>query len=148
MMFQPRSPRLGAPALVVLLTAGLALAAGGPAFQLVVNPQVHASSLDRDFVAKAFLKRASRWPDGTFIHPVDLGFESRTREAFTEDVFGRGVNAVRNTWLQAIFDGTGVPPPELASDEAVLEYVRTHPGAIGYVSASAKTDGVRTVTLR
>ena len=38
--------------------------------------------------------------------------------------------------------------PELASDEAVLAYVREHRGAVGYVSASAETSSVKVLELR
>jgi hypothetical protein len=39
-----------------------------------------------------------------------------------------------------------VPPEELPSDAAVLEYVRTHRGAIGYVE-SQPGDGVKTLRV-
>jgi hypothetical protein len=39
-------------------------------------------------------------------------------------------------WRQQIFSGRNVPPVEKASDSEVLEFVRSNPGAIGYVSSS------------
>jgi hypothetical protein len=41
-----------------------------------------------------------------------------------------------------------LPPPELDSDEAVVRYVLKHRGAIGYVSASAKLERAKTVSVQ
>jgi ABC-type phosphate transport system substrate-binding protein len=34
------------------------------------------------------------------------------------------------------------------SDQEVLDFVRTNPGAVGYVSASAATGGVKVLTIQ
>jgi hypothetical protein len=60
----------------------------------------------------------------------------------------RSPAAVRNYWQQRIFTGRGVPPPELATDDAVLAYVREHRGAVGYGSTSAETGSVKVLELR
>jgi hypothetical protein len=117
-------------------------------FRLVVNAEGAGEPLDRAFVADAFLKKVTRWPDGTPIRAVDLRFEAPARQEFSEQVLQRSPAAVRNYWQQRIFTGRGVPPPELASDEAVLAYVREHVGAVGYVSARAETGSVRVLELR
>lgn len=117
-------------------------------FRVVVNAQSAAETLDRAFIADAFLKKVTRWPDGEAIRAVDLRFEAPTRQEFSEQVLQRSPAAVRSYWQQRIFTGRGVPPPELASDEAVLAYVREHRGAVGYVSARAETSSVRVLELR
>ena len=43
------------------------------------------------------------------------------------------------------FSGRDVPPPELESDEAVVNYVLEHRGAVGYVSGAAKVRGAKVV---
>jgi ABC-type phosphate transport system substrate-binding protein len=123
--------------------------AGEPdGFRLVVNPESPATQVDRAFVADAFLKKVTRWPDGEAIRAVDQRFEAPARHSFCRDVLRRSLAAIRHYWQQRIFTGRGVPPPELASDEAVLDYVRQHRGAVGYVSASAETRSVKVIELR
>ena len=51
------------------------------------------------------------------------------------------ISAVESYWQQQIFAGKEVPPAAKPSDEEVLAYVRSTPGAIGYVSAGASTTG-------
>jgi hypothetical protein len=50
-------------------------------------------------------------------------------------------------WQQQIFSGRGVPPLELSTETAVVEYVRAHPGAVGYVSAGADIRGLKVVEV-
>lgn len=128
--------------------ANSALADEPAGFRLVVNAESAAEPLDRAFVADAFLKKVTRWPNGEAIRAVDLRFDAPTRLEFSEQVLRRSPAAVRNYWQQRIFTGRGVPPPELASDEAVLAYVREHRGAVGYVSAQAETGSVKVVQVR
>lgn len=116
-------------------------------FVMVVHPSNPERSQSREFLADAFLKRTTRWPNGEAIKPVDLRADSRVRKAFSEGVLKRSVAAVRSYWQQRIFSGRGVPPPELESDEAVLRYVATHPGAVGYVSAEANLEKVKLLSV-
>lgn len=111
-------------------------------FVVVAHPGVAMQRVEASFVARAFLKRNTRWPDGTPIRPVDLRPDSSLRRLFSREIIGRSVSAVRNHWQQAIFTGRDLPPPELDSEAQVLEYVRTTPGAIGYVSPGAQMSGV------
>ena len=122
-----------------------AVAADRAGFRIVAHPSNGSSRLSREFLTRAFLKKVTRWGDGEAIRPVDLPPGSGTRRAFSESVLNRSVAAVRAYWQQRIFSGRDVPPPELASDDEVLSYVRKTPGAIGYVSAAASTAEVRVI---
>jgi ABC-type phosphate transport system substrate-binding protein len=122
-------------------------AAGSRPYKVIVDPRNPSRALPRRFLAEAFLKKVAEWPDGEAIHPVDLGRDSTTRNAFVEDVLERTTNAVRNYWQQMIFSGRGVPPPELESDDAVVRYVARHRGAIGYVSAHADVSDAKVVSI-
>ena len=50
-------------------------------------------------------------------------------------------------WQCLILRGREVPPPEVSSDEEVIAFVKSRPGAIGYVSSAARLDGVKEVSL-
>lgn len=144
--------RWPAVVLALLLAAGMpgrfaGAQASGP-FRVIVHPAVEVRSVERAFLSRAFLKKSTRWPDGTLIRPVDQLPGSRTRNAFTRAVHDRSIPAVRNYWQQAIFAGTEVPPPELNDDAAVIAYVLSHPGAIGYVSPDAELGGAAVIELR
>jgi hypothetical protein len=95
----------------------------------------------------AFLKRIRHWPDGPVIQPVDLPPAAAERASFSREVLGRSVAAVRAYWQQRIFSGRDVPPPELANDERVVEYVVTHRDAVGYVSGVTPLAGAKSVSV-
>jgi len=133
----------------------LALAAGPassaeptrPPYILIVHPGSRPAALDRKFLSEVFLRRTTRWPDDTPILPVDLAPDARARARFSQDVLARSVASVRSYWQQRIFSGQGLPPPELGDDDAVVSYVLSHPGAIGYVSSGTPLNGAMLVEV-
>jgi ABC-type phosphate transport system substrate-binding protein len=133
-----------------IAVGGLMLAVSASAaegFKVVVNEARGVSSLTKAEVSAMLLKKTTEWGDGTPVTPVDQPAASPVRKTFSSRIHGREAAAVKSYWQQQIFAGRGVPPVEMASDEEVLAYVRSHPGAIGYVSDSAGTDGVKVVTV-
>jgi ABC-type phosphate transport system substrate-binding protein len=117
-------------------------------YRVVVNPKNPLLSVDREFVAQSFLKKVTTWGHGGVIRPVDLALDSPVRRKFSEEVLRRSVSAVRSYWLQIVFAGRGVPPPELGSDDEVVRYVLREPGAIGYVSNRADVRGARVLVVQ
>jgi ABC-type phosphate transport system substrate-binding protein len=123
-------------------------AAGVSAFQVIVHPSNPLSVISQELLMQAFFKRTTRWSDGELIRPVDLRPDAVARRAFSDRVLKRSVVAVRSYWQQRIFSGRQLPPPELDSDAAVLRFVQSSPGAIGYVSANAKLSEVKLIPVR
>jgi ABC-type phosphate transport system substrate-binding protein len=138
--------RVSAGAVIAWLLLCVA-AAAADSYKVVVNSANPVTSLEPREVSALFLRRTSRWSDGNPVLPVD-GPDSPARESFSKDVHGRKTAAVKSYWLQVIFSGRGVPPPEKASDKDVIAYVKAHPGAIGYVSAATATDDVKLLTVQ
>lgn len=144
----PARSRLGR-AYVLAAACALLVAADAPApYLVIVHPENEVGEVERAFLARAFLKRVTRWPDGVLIRPVDQAADAPVRRRFVEDVLGRSVAAVRNAWQQAIFSGRDVPPPELADEGAVVDFVLRNRGAVAYVSPGADLRGARTVRVR
>jgi len=136
---------MAALAAAALSTAPLLARADGHAFKVVVNESCPAQALTRDQVSRLFLGKVAEWRSGVRAVPIDQPEGSPVREAFTRAVHRRSVSAVKLLWQQAIFSGRGLPPIEVNGDAAVLWHVKNHPGAIGYVSATTRTDGVLVV---
>jgi len=139
--------RIAGLILVILAARSVAADRHPPAFVVIVHPGSRVTRVDRRFLAEIFLRRATRWQDDTPIQPVDLGPDAPARARFTQDVLSRSVASVRSYWQQRIFSGQGLPPPELASDAAVVSFVSSHRGAIGYVAPGAPVSGVTIVDV-
>jgi ABC-type phosphate transport system substrate-binding protein len=137
-----------ATALALTLTAPARGSAPPAPYLVIVHKDRPETSLDRRFLSRVFLKKATTWDDGQGVHPVDQASDARVRQRFSEEVIGRSVAAVRNYWQQLIFTGRGVPPPELDSDDAVVRFVTRHPGAVGYVSGDANLLNAKVIGVR
>ena len=122
--------------------------ASGQGFKIVVNQANSSETISKQQLENIFMKRAGTWSNGQPALPVDQGASSSTRYGFSMVIFGRDVNAIKSHWQRQIFSGRGVPPPEKASDEEVLAFVRANPGAIGYVSSdTAVGSGVKVLDI-
>jgi ABC-type phosphate transport system substrate-binding protein len=135
---------------LVLVAVGLGAAgaarADDAAFLVIVHPDNPVAAVDRGFLRDVFLKKATSWRHGPGARPVDLP-PGRPREQFTKSVLKKSRSQLRSYWNQQIFSGKGVPPPEAESVAAAIAFVRTHPGAIGYVPAGTDTGGARVVRI-
>lgn len=130
-------------AATVLIT-GTAQAAS---YKVVVNNSVSVNSLSKKAASDLFLKKTTKWENGSAVAPVDQLESSNAREGFSKAVHGKTAAAVKSYWNQQIFSGRDVPPVEKKSDAEVLSFVRSNPGAIGYVSEAASVEGVRVVSI-
>ncbi len=131
---------------VALIGAGRDASAAAT-FRVIVHPQVKGSQIPRGVLSAIFLKQALKWGDGSAVVPVDQSVQSAVRRAFSTDVLKQGIVEVQVYWQRKITAGQ-VPPPVKTSDEEVVAFVASTPGAIGYVSSSATLPGtVREVTV-
>lgn len=135
-------------AALALLMVSATVSGDGRTYVVIVNPNNASSSVDREFLADAFLKKTTTWPNGEVIHPVDLPASSRVRRDFSDEVLYRSISEVKGYWQQRIFSGRDVPPPELDNDDEVIAYVLKYGGAVGYVSVSAKLNGAKIISVR
>lgn len=117
-------------------------------FKVIVNSTNPISDISAAALGKIFLKETAGFPGGGAATPVDQAKASPVRAAFSKRVIGRPVNAVDTYWQQQIFSGKEVPPAAKASDDDVIAFVKSTPGAVGYVSAGASTAGVKVVEVK
>jgi len=114
---------------------------------VIVNSSNPVSTLSRQEASALFLKKKPKWQSGDAVMPVDLPEDAATRDAFSREVLGKPTTAVKAFWQQMIFSGRNVPPPERRTDDDVIAYVRSTPGAIGYISGAGPVWGVKVVSI-
>ncbi len=117
-------------------------------FKVIVNASNPVESLSVVAVSDLFLKRTTRWSNGSPVAPVDLPATSALREEFSREVLGRSAFAVEAYWNKLIYSGQAVPPLTKHSEAEVMAYVKDNPGAVAYVSAGTPlVAGVKALTL-
>ena len=130
-----------------ILSGGLLFAQKNSDYKIIINKNNSQTEISKDDVSKIFLKKITKWDDGNKIKPVDLVEKSSVRKKFSKDIHDKDVSAIKAYWQKKIFSGKGVPPPEKSSDKDVVSYVKSNPGAIGYVAAKTKTSGVKEIEV-
>jgi len=117
-------------------------------FKVIVHPTNAINVVDRGFLRAAFLKTAIRWGhDKRSLRPIDLPKEHPVRDQFTNDILAKTPAQIRTYWIQRIFSGTAVPPPEAESISAAVAYVLANPGAVAYIPATADAGGTKVVRV-
>lgn len=117
------------------------------AYKIVGHPTGAAASITKKDVSRFFLKKTTRWGDGTQVVVVDNAPSSQVREAFSLEILGKKVSNIETYWLQQVFSGRAVPPEVRNSDAEIVEFIRSQPGAIGYVSADTPVDGLTVIEI-
>jgi len=117
-------------------------------FVVIVNAFNPFVTIKADDLSRIFLKKTATWSNGQAAQPVDQPEGSNLRRRFTSRVLNRDTGSVKSYWQQQVFSGKAVPPPTLDTDAAVLEFVRQHPYAVGYISTSTPlTNEVRVIAV-
>ncbi len=107
-------------------------------FKVIVNASVAGAKIPRKLLGDVFLRKVTRWGDGSAIEPVDQSSASAIRESFSRQVLGQPVAAlVQSYWAKEITSGRSRPPVVKGSDEEVIKFVAATKGGIGYVAADA-----------
>jgi len=133
-------------AVALLAAPGVSTAAG---FKLIVNAEQRSERISKDDASRIFLKKMTRWSDGTEIRVVQPKGDTAVRGAFDKAVHDRSPAAIRTYWAQMVFSGRDVPPVERANDEAIVDFVKQNRGAIGVVSEGASLPGgVKAIDLK
>jgi ABC-type phosphate transport system substrate-binding protein len=99
-------------------------------------------ALDKNALARIFLRKTLLWASGETIRPVNLSAAHPMRRLFSERVAGLDPEELEDYWNDQYFHGI-FPPYAVASEEAAIRYVSESATAIGYVSACALDGRVR-----
>lgn len=132
---------------VMFLSVAISTLVTAADFKVVVNNSNSSTKISKSALNAMFLKKTAKWSDGIPAAPVNQSKKSPVRDSFTSAVHRKSVAAVDSYWQQQIFSGRDVPPPEKSSDADVISFVKSNPGAIGYVSNAAAIAGVKTINV-
>ena|ERR1035441_1669515 len=131
-------------ALALMFCAAWQAQAGG--VKVIANPSVRADSISAGDLKSVFLEDSDTL-SGSHVVPV-LARGGPAHEAFLKDYLGKNDSALQAFYRSLVFTGKASMPKMLASDADMVAYVARTKGAIGYVSSTASTDGVKTLEVK
>ena len=115
--------------------------------KIIANESVGASSVSADELKGVFLATKSSLSDGSHVTPV-LEKDGPAHEAFLKEYVGKTDSAFETYYRSLVFTGKASMPKTTASDAEMVAYVAKTKGAIGYVSAGAASEGVKTLEVK
>jgi ABC-type phosphate transport system substrate-binding protein len=115
---------------------------------VVVSAASPISSLSKGQVAKIFLGKSRRFPDGSRAVPLNQSEGNVERDAFYQLVSSKSSAQVKAHWSKLIFTGRGQPPKEAASNAAVKQLLTNNGVNISYIDRTAVDDSVKIVALK
>jgi len=114
---------------------------------IVANQSVKIAELSKSDIRDIFTGASSTFKDGSPAVPVTLR-SGPVQDSFLKSYVGKGDAAFRATWRTLVFAGQGMMPKSFDTESALLDYVASVPGAIGYIGASTEHGKVKSLTVR
>ena len=113
---------------------------------IVTHRATPVSEISREQLRDIFTGVRTRFGDGSRALPVLLK-GGPVHEVFLSRIVGDNPDEFRVRWRRAVFTGQGAMPKEFQSEAALLDYVATTPGAIGYVSRVPEPTAVKVLAV-
>ena len=113
---------------------------------IIGHPGINLRGVTNDDLAKVFLGK-SKDLGGVDVKPIDQDEGSAARTKFYTDVVGKSEAQLKRHWSQLVFTGKGKPPPSVADDQAVKDWVASTPGAIGYIDGGSVDASVKVLSI-
>ena len=113
---------------------------------VIVHPDNAIGNISKEDANAYFLGKKGTFPDGSQVLVIDQDESSTVREAFYNAVAGKNPSQMNAYWSNLIFTGKGQPPKAVFDDGEVLDLIRGNKNTIGYIDASAGSDGVKVIS--
>jgi len=113
---------------------------------VIISSQAPSMPLDSATLRAIYLKKIFLNDRGDALIPVNLPAKHPLRQAFTRVTMHMSDSQLRSYWNRRYFQGIS-PPYVLASQEAVVRFVASTPGAVGYIHPCYLNASVRLLML-
>jgi ABC-type phosphate transport system substrate-binding protein len=107
---------------------------------VIASPSV-TDTINSEELTRIYQRKQRFWKNGTQIIPVNLSVEHPLRRSFSRLVLRALPEDLGAYWNEQYFHGIA-PPYVLTSEAAIVQFVATTSGAIGYVNATAVNGNV------
>ncbi len=114
---------------------------------VLVNAANPLGNISQKEATDLFMGRTRVYPDGSAVVTLDLPRDSTVRAAFYESLTGLTQAQINSYWARLMFTGRTMPPQTMSSEQAMLEYLHRHPGAIGYLGRDPGDRQLRTILI-
>ncbi len=133
------------PMLLLMLCSAASLHA--QKMVIIVNRSAKVEEIGMNDLRGIFLGTSTRFKSGVAAVPV-LMHSGPEHDDFLAEYIGKVDASFRTVWRSLVFTGVASMPKTEDGDAAMVAYVASTPGAIGYVSKGAARESVTTVVVK
>lgn len=137
--------RIVYPLLAVLLLAGFPVRAVEP-LAVVTAATSPLDTLSLDNLKLIYQRKSQIDPEGNRWVPLNLPIADPLRRSFSQTLFSMLPEEQEDYWNVQYFNGI-TPPKVMASEEAILRFVASTTGSIGYVRKQKVDSRVKVLLL-
>ncbi|EGV29682.1 hypothetical protein ThidrDRAFT_3126 [Thiorhodococcus drewsii AZ1] len=128
-----------------MLTLASSVIANETSLVVAIHVSAGVETLTRDQVINIFLGRFRQLPNGHLAIPIDQDSDHPIRAEFYRRLVGKNPAEIHAYWARLIFSGKTTPPREAESEEQIIQWLMTEPGAIGYLPADRLREPLKAV---
>lgn len=132
----------GAGLLLGLVVVGLPSPALAGVVVIGHESLTNLAPLDKNILGRIYTGRTVQVA-GQAVQPVNLAPGDATRVAFIRETLRQSDDDYVAYWIVRRAIGKGAPPPEVSNSLEMVEFIRSTPGAIGYLDVSQIVPGVK-----
>ncbi|MBI5150184.1 MAG: hypothetical protein HZA28_05385 [Candidatus Omnitrophica bacterium] len=114
---------------------------------VIVNKDNPVQTVKKSALVRYFMKKTTRWDNGTRVVPVDLTVSDSVRQEFSEGILKKSPHEVEEYWIAESLTG-GKSAPEIVTDSVLVKKrVAADAGALGYIDRTQADATVKIVEI-
>lgn len=117
------------------------------AINIIANKTVDTVSLSVTQLRRIYSMRQVHWQDGTPIMVYVLASDSSLHQKFCKQTLRLFPYQLDRIWHKLTFSGYGVAPVMVATEQELIEAVKSTQGAIGYVENLSEVNDVNVIKI-
>lgn len=134
--------------ILALILAGCSLLlSNANAVQIVASPDISDSSLTSSDIENLFLGKKKSLPGGQKVKVVTLK-GGDAHDSFLGAYVSKSSSQFSAYWKRKIVDGTGIPPKSFATEQDLIDYIKSNSNVIGYASDGVTTEGTKVIQIQ
>ncbi len=131
--------------LVYVLLLGVGPARADDSLVVVMGSTSGIDSLTREEVINIFLGRFRQLPNGQAALPVDQPSDPALLADFYQRLVNKKPAEIRAYWSRLVFSGKTAPPRQAKSQQDMLQWLSSNPGAVGYMRSDERPPQLKVV---
>lgn len=114
---------------------------------IVANAGVKATEISKADLLDIFTGASGNFHDGSRAVPATLK-GGAVHEQFLKSYIGKKEALFRGDWRVLVFSGKATMPRAFDTEEQLLQYIGSQPGAIGYAGSPPENTHVKTLKVK